>query len=742
MTANSKQPVYAEIAFPIPVRRTFIYRVPPSLADGIRCGCRVYAPFGPKKSLGYVVRLTDRLPPDIKEIKEIEQLVEDHPLFDEDLLKLLNWIADYYLCSLGEAMAAAYPFSPKMRPRFVNSVSLSPHILQIPDDLRGKKQRQILEYLLDRRDSIPLSELTAELEVSHASVKSLERKGYVLVEKTEYLREPFFLDNEESKPIPILTQEQEDALGAIIGSLKRRERKTYLTHGVTGSGKTEVYLQAIDFILKQGQSALVLIPEISLTPQTMGRFRARFGKEVGILHSALGQGERFDEWQMVCNGRRRVVVGTRSAVFAPLKNLGLVIVDEEHESSYKQHDPAPRYNGRDVAVFRAWMSGAVAVLGSATPSVESYYNVGNGKYTLLTMTKRVADRPLPHVRVVDMRGRAQDQQILSNELQSALIERRERGEQTILFLNRRGFATSLACRKCGHVLVCPHCSVALVFHRSINRLLCHHCDYREIPPTHCEKCKEALINHQGYGTERVVAAVEKIAPGARIARLDRDTTREKGQHDRLLAPFRTGDVDILVGTQMIAKGLDFPGVTLVGVINADYALSLPDFRAAERTFCLLTQVAGRSGRGDVHGEVIVQTCCPDNYAVSLALRQDYLAFFKREIRFRQVMTMPPVTRLVLWRVEAHIETQARGLAWDVYRLAYDLVRGCEDVSLFPPIEAPLYRLRDHYRWQVAMKTRDYRAFRPILESDALQKILTTRRHGIRVVQDVDPIDML
>ncbi|MFH1738331.1 MAG: primosomal protein N' [bacterium] len=737
--------VYAEVAFPIPLRQTFTYLVPPRFAGRICGGCRVYAPFGPRRALGYVVRLAGSPPEGVGEIKELGELIDDQPLFDESLMRLLNWVSEYYLCSLGEAMSAAYPFSPKVRPRFASAVQLVPEIArtgEIPTEIRGKQQRRVLEYLLAQGEPVLLSELLNELGVTSSPIKALEERNFVVLKKIEHLREPAFLEDAESKEIPTLTNQQEQVLDQVLDSLEKRENRTYLLHGVTGSGKTEVYLRAIASVLKQGRSALVLIPEISLTPQTMRRFRARFGKQVGILHSALGQGERFDEWQLASSGQKRVVVGTRSAVFAPLKDLGLVVVDEEHEHSYKQSDPAPRYNGRDVAVFRARMAGAVTVLGSATPAVESYYNARTGKYSLLNLPDRVADRSLPTIRLIDMRGRIQNEQILSQELRTALLERRERGEQSILFLNRRGFATSMACRKCGHVVVCPHCSVALVYHRSAGQLLCHHCEYRQPPPTQCESCHENFIQQQGFGTERVVEEVEKLIAGVRIARLDRDATRAKGQHDRLLAPFRTGEVDILVGTQMIAKGLDFPGVTLVGVINADYALSLPDFRSAERTFCLLTQVAGRSGRGDIPGEVIVQTCCPNHYAVSLALKQDYVSFYQREIRFRQVVTLPPLTRLVLWRVEAQTESQARGVAWELYRLVHDLLRGVEDVSLFPPIEAPLYRIRDYYRWHVAMKARDYRAFRPILESEEIQKTLTTRRQGLKIVQDVDPIDML
>jgi len=745
VSTEPKFPGYAEIAFPIPLRKNFTYSIPGRLAGRIAPGCRVYAPLGKRNALGYVVCLKDKPPDNVTEIKPVDELLDEYPLFDQELMKLLVWVADYYLCSLGEAMSAAYPFSPKMKPKQIHAVELFPQLRsanELPPDIRSPKQRGVLETLRTHNTPVSLQELINQLEISASVVKSLEKKGLVVIRQIEEAREPQFEISEESTQVIRLNEEQDTVLSEILAAISQGKRKTFLLHGVTGSGKTEVYLRAIAAVLERGKSALVLIPEIALTPQTMGRFRARLGEQVGILHSGLGQGERFDEWQRARRGERRVIVGTRSAVFAPVRNLGLVIVDEEHESSYKQHDPSPRYSGRDVAVYRAWMSGGVAILGSATPSVESFYNGRLGKYHVLTMYRRVAERPLPTVHVIDMRGRTHSEQILSSELQCALQERRERNEQAILFLNRRGFATSMACRNCGHVVSCPRCSVALVYHKSMGQLLCHHCEYRQRPPNRCPSCHENFIQQQGFGTERVVQAVAECLPGVRIARLDQDVTRGKSRHESVLTPFRVGKVDVLVGTQMVAKGLDFPGVTLVGVINADYALSLPDFRAGERTFCLLTQVAGRSGRGGVPGEVFVQTCCPDNYAVAFALKQDYVAFYEREIRFRRVLSMPPITRLVLWRIEARIESQARGVAWDLYRLVEAQVRARNGVFLFPPVEAPLYRLREHYRWQVAMKATDYRAFRPILESDDIQKLLATRREGLRVVQDVDPLDML
>ncbi|MGC9329399.1 MAG: replication restart helicase PriA, partial [Candidatus Hinthialibacter sp.] len=629
-----------------------------------------------------------------------------------ELFQFLRWTADYYLCSLGETLSAAYPFAVQVRPRMVKVVMLDDRIQstgQVPDDIRLENQRRVVEFLINRKALLSPSDIVREVGVSSSTIKTLEKNGWLKIESRESQRIPVFSQSEPSASTFSLTEEQTSAIGAIHQALQQKQFKTILLHGVTGSGKTEVYLRAIETCLQMGKSALVLIPEISLTPQTMDRFRSRFGGEVGILHSALGQGERYDEWRLTKQGKRRIVVGTRSAIFAPLQNLGILIVDEEHDGSYKQSDPSPRYHARDLAVTRAHMAGFVCLLGSATPSTESYYNTQIKKYHRIQLKKRVSPHGLPNVQLIDMRGRSEEEEILSVELQSALCDRVQKKQQSILFLNRRGFATTLSCSQCGHVITCPHCSVAMVYHRRQNLLICHHCDARTPLPETCPECQEKFIRQQGFGTERIVHELEEKMPGARVVRLDRDTTRKKGDHDRLLTPFRKGEADILVGTQMIAKGLDFPNVTLVGVINADYALSLPDFRASERTFFLLTQVAGRAGRGRRPGDVVIQTYCPDHYSVQLAIKQNYEAFYEKEIRYRRLIGFPPFTRIVLWRIEAAGEETARGRAWELYSILTEGLRGQTGVTLLPPVEAPLYRLRDYYRWQVALKSRDYRA---------------------------------
>ena len=743
MKSNAR---YVEAAFPIPIRQEFTYRIPDSLLDETEPGRRIYAPFGKReKSLGFAVRLRDTPPKGITDIKPIESVLDDQPVFSQELFQFLQWVSDYYLTSLGETLSAAYPFSPAIRPRTIKVVLLNEEICGnrvVPEHVKGEKQRRALEYLIHHKTPLSPSDLAQKAGVSSATINTLKKNGFIHFDSREAIEEAVNPIAELNIPSFALTDEQQYALAIIQEAFEQPSPKPILIYGITGSGKTEIYLRAIEQCLQRGQSALALIPEIALTPQTIERFRSRFGDVTGILHSGIGQGERYNEWRLARQGKRRIIVGARSAVFAPLENPGLIIVDEEHESSYKQSDPSPRYNGRDLAVVRAKMAGAVCLLGSATPAIESAYNVQTKKYKEIRLTKRISKHGLPNVNLVDMRGRGEEEEVLARELQDALWEVYERKRQSILFLNRRGFATSLSCKKCGHILDCKHCSVALVYHKSRDQLVCHHCDYRASLPNHCPSCKERFIRQRGFGTERVVETVKELLPNARVIRLDRDTTQRKGEHERLLNQFKQGQADVMVGTQMIAKGLDFPNVTLVGIINADYALSLPDFRAAERTFTLLTQVAGRAGRGEYAGAVFVQSHCPDHYSIQLALHQRYELFYEREIRYRKLISFPPFSRLVLWRIEGTNEGHTRGRAWELYKTLSDGLSAANDVILLPPVEAPLYRLRDHYRWQVALKCRNHRSFRPVLNSESVQKILHTRHKGLRVIQDIDPWDML
>ena len=520
-----------------------------------------------------------------------------------------------------------------------------------------------------------------------------------------------------------------------------------MLHGVTGSGKTEVYLQAIAHALEQGKGAIVLVPEISLTPQTVERFKARFSHGplqtlVAVLHSHLSSGERHDEWHKIRQGRARIVIGARSAVFAPVEPLGLVIVDEEHEHSYKQEE-APRYNARDLAVVRGKQEGAVVVLGSATPCMESYYNVQRKKYLLLSLTERADEKNMPIVRIVDMRNassKGKGTSIFSPQLHEAILQRLEKKEQVMLFLNRRGWSSSLQCPECGFVAECPNCSVSLTYHRSAQKLMCHICGHIDSAPSKCpeQNCGSASIRYSGLGTEKVEAALDKNFPTARVKRMDSDTLKRKEDYRRILGDFRSGKIDILVGTQMIAKGLHFPNVTLVGIIHADLSLHIPDFRAGERTFQLLTQVAGRAGRGDVEGEVYVQSFTPFHPAIQYARRHDYIGFYDQEIEFRQELHYPPVGRVALLTLRGRSEDRVRFFA-DHLRKEMDLLAiQLGDIVVAGPAPAPLLRAENFYRYQIMIRTPRM----PQLSRQLSTKFDSLKiPEDLRLIIDIDPVSL-
>ncbi|HEY1170914.1 MAG TPA: primosomal protein N' [Verrucomicrobiae bacterium] len=523
---------------------------------------------------------------------------------------------------------------------------------------------------------------------------------------------------------------------------------TFLLHGVTGSGKTEVYLQALAHTLEQGKGAIVLVPEISLTPQTVERFKARFSSGkcqtlVAVLHSHLSSGERHDEWHKIRQGRARIVIGARSAIFAPVDPLGLIIVDEEHEYSYKQEE-APRYHARDVAVYRGQMEGAVVVLGSATPSMESYYNVKRGKYQLLEMPTRADDKKMPIVRVIDMRSEAKKEKgipIFSNRLKEAMHQRLEKKEQTILFLNRRGYSSSLQCPKCGYVAQCPHCSVSLTYHRRAQELRCHICGHFAPAPARCpnNECRDPAIRYAGLGTEKVEETLGKLFPNASIRRMDSDTLKRKEDYRTILGEFRRGKIDILVGTQMIAKGLHFPNVTLVGIIYADLGLHLADFRAGERTFQLLTQVSGRAGRGDVEGEVVVQAFTPFHPAIQYARRHDYIGFYEQEIEFREQLKYPPLSRVALLTMKGRNEDKVQFSADHLRKQLETKFKGWSDLVIAGPAPAPLARAETFYRYQIMLRTKAMSKL-----SKMLAEMLENQEwpDDITVAVDIDPVDLI
>jgi primosomal protein N' (replication factor Y) (superfamily II helicase) len=609
----------------------------------------------------------------------------------------------------------------------------------VPAVRLGPRQREALDVLAGSPDGLDTSELEAR-GLTAATLKRLAGLGLVAIDRRRVERDPFGAGAampERARLRFDLTPEQTGAFEKLRALAEACAFHTVLLHGVTGSGKTELYLRLAEDVRSHGRGVLILVPEIALTPAVAAAFRVTFGERVAIQHSGLSDGERHDQWQRIRRGDVDVVVGTRSAVFAPVHDLGLVVVDEEHDGSYKQEE-SPRYHGRDVAVMRGRQAGALVVLGSATPSMESYHNARSGRYTLIALARRVLDRPMADVRIVDMRQEYADagpDVVLSAALTSALEERMARHEQAIVLLNRRGYATSIFCRQCASTLECPNCSVSLTVHRAIRRARCHYCNYSMGLPKTCANCAGPYLEQIGFGTERVEAAVLEALPGARVARVDRDTIRRRGAIVDLLARFAAGELDVLVGTQMIAKGHDFPRVTLVGVVSADVGLGHADFRAAERTFQLLTQVAGRAGRGEITGEAYVQTIYPKHYSIRHACRQDYVAFFDDELRFRQGMRYPPAVAMINVVVKA--KSQQAAMA-DAGELAAALRRGGEPYRVLGPAQAPLSRLKGEHRAQLFLKGTHRTVMR-----ESLQKILADRPEiRRRTIVDVDPMSVL
>ena len=794
----------ARVSLEIALRREFDYSIPPELAAKVDVGSRVQVPFGARKILGVVTAVAEES--GHANLKPILKVIGAQTLVTAKVLKLARWIGEYYCCAPEIALKSVLPEAVRKedaswRERLlVRVLPVSGEFPKLP-----KRQQDVWNIVEERRE-ILLSELVELAATTAATVRKLEDRGLISItsevsERDPYAREIILA----SQPI-LVNPAQAAALEKIKAAMGGRDAcsvmrekpaaveddssrithhasHTFLLHGVTGSGKTEIYLQAIAHALEQGKGAIVLVPEIALTPQTVERFKARFSSGklqtlVAVLHSHLSAGERHDEWHKIRQGRARIVIGARSAIFAPVEPLGLIIVDEEHEHTYKQEE-APRYHARDVAVMRGQMENAVVVLGSATPSMESYSNCKKGKFTLLDLPERVDDQKLPLVRVVDMRQAMHKEKgppLFSPQLKEAITQRLERGEQTILFLNRRGYSTSLQCPKCGYVAECPNCSVSLTYHRSEQKLACHICGHNERVPNVCPepKCKNPAIRFAGTGTQKVEEVLAKLFPQARVKRMDADTMKRKDDYRNVLGDFRTGKIDILVGTQMIAKGLHFPNVTLVGIIYADSALHQPDFRAGERTFQLLTQVAGRAGRGDVEGEVFVQAFTPFHPAIQYARRHDFVGFYEQEIEFREQLQYPPASRVALLTLKGRNEEKVKFSAEHLKRElekalgsaavpAAVVSTPADDAELFGeetkssppragappknlfrdliiagPAPAPLLRAENFYRYQIMLRTRAMSAL-----SRELARIIQALKlpEDVSLVVDIDPVSL-
>ena len=615
---------------------------------------------------------------------------------------------------------------------------------------RARRQADAYQALAGSGGTVELAHLTGQAGFSRGVIRGLEEKGLALVEDREVERDPFagIPTGEDQAHTP--TDRQNDVIRTLASAFDAGPKEPFLLHGVTGSGKTLVYIELLNHVLAQGKGAIVLVPEISLTPQTVARFRARFGDQVAVLHSALSDGERFDAWRQLRSGRRRIAVGARSALFAPVSDLGVIVVDEEHDGSYKQSE-SPRYQARDMAVVRSAQEGALCVLGSATPALESWHNVERGKFRLVSLPDRVGGGRLPPVRLIDLRearkeskeksgARSEAGLVLTAPLVEAMRDRLRRGEQTILLLNRRGYSSFVQCRECGDVEVCPSCSISLTYHRGKSRLVCHHCRHEQPAPERCPRCGSTDLSFRGLGTEQVERVVAETFPEARLARMDVDTTSGKWSHHEILGRVERGEVDILLGTQMIAKGLDFPRVTLVGVVNADVGMHLPDFRATERTFQLLSQVAGRAGRGELGGDVLIQTALPEHYAIQAALGHDYVGFAARELNERRHPAYPPMVRLVNVVVSSPTPEDAAGNAEAAARWLRTHVVPGAPVDLIGPAPSPIERLHGRWRWHFLLRSASVKALGTAARR--LQSEFRTRGRDVRIVIDRDPSALL
>lgn len=664
------QPFLIDVALALPSTHTFQYSVPEALRDKVFMGKQVGVRVRSRLVAGYVVGFSEKK--EVEEIKEIESAVDGAPVLTKEFLALARWMSEHYFCSWGQAIEAGLP--------------------------------------------------------------ALFRKGKFLV-RTRSAKATRGAESVDPHDLE-LTAEQSSAFKKILPKITSRQSATFLIHGITGSGKTEIYMHLIRETLKRGRGAIVLVPEISLTPQTVDRFYSRFGEGVALMHSRLSVGRRLDEWNRIRSHQARVVVGARSAIFSPVPDLGLIVIDEEHDTSYKQEE-TPRYQTREVAQKRAEIERAVLVLGSATPSLESYFQSETGKVERLCLSERIEQRPLPAVQIVDMRRQAQAEKrerVYSSPLEEAIRSSLARKEQVILLLNRRGFSTYLHCAACGYVATCDYCRISLAYHTDKASCFCHVCHFRTVPPRICPACQKHTIHYFGIGTQKVESEARRLFSGACIARMDRDSTTKKDAHETLLRAFKRKDIDILIGTQMIAKGHDFPNVSLIGVISADTALHLPDFRSAERTFGLLTQVAGRAGRGDIPGKVVIQTCVPGHYAITSAKTHNYGEFYAKEIVFRKELEMPPFTSLarivVSGRAEKEVVQQILLLA-KAFQTAVSVGRGFKTMGPAPALSS---KEKGNFRWNLYVKGPDSAALIVFLRG----VLSTFKKTGVTLTVDIDP----
>jgi primosomal protein N' (replication factor Y) (superfamily II helicase) len=710
-----------DVALPLPLFRSFTYEVDDADASRARVGMRAVVPFRAKKLLGVILG-----PGEARAgvtIKRAHQLPDDGPVVAESLVSLARWMSEYYVVPIGLVLRTILPValtgvadptpSRKTRRVLVLRGGLESLIERDRIFARAPKQRALYEFAEGLGGRVPIEKVRDQLHVSDAVIAGLVERGYATIETEVLSRDPFALRGGSPPAKHTPTPAQRAAIEALAATPPGH---VTLLHGITGSGKTLVYLELLKRVVNErGQTAIVLVPEIALTPQTVDRFRAVFGDDVAVLHSALSDGERYDAWLALQRGERRIAVGARSAIFAPLDRLGAIIIDEEHETSYKQGE-APRYHAREVAIIRAKAEGAIVVLGSATPSLESWTNAKDDKYSLIRLPDRVGGGKLPRVEIVDRRQALKQalgeqpldsfQLVIGDALERAIDARLKKGEQSILLLNRRGYASFIQCNACGFVATCPNCSISLTYHRTTERLICHYCLHEEGLPRTCPRCAGTIIRQRGLGTQQVERLLNERYASARIARMDVDTTSGKWAHAEILDRVGAGEVDILLGTQMIAKGLDFPNVTLVGVVDADVGINLPDFRASERCFQLLSQVAGRAGRGPKGGEVLIQTRVPNHHAVQCAVKHDYEKFVADEITGRIAPVYPPFVRLANVVFSGTTEAAVARLAesGDAWIRELIVKRKLSGLSVVGPAPCPIERIKNRWRWHVLVKS--------------------------------------
>lgn len=719
--------------------RTFQYKIPETLKQALVVGMQVVVPFGKGKRTikGYVVELTDEAEYDVSKLKDVIAICENSVPIESHLITLAAWMKKNYGGTTNQALKTVIPIKQKTVMKEKRTVCLNISKEEAEEKLlefnrkHSVARARLLEALI-RDGELPYEVVTQKLNVTLSVIRALEQLGILTLKSEEMYRNPVKEQDVETYRLS-LNESQQAAVDTVVKDFDEEIYRTYLLHGVTGSGKTEVYMELISHVIEKGKQAIVLIPEIALTYQTLMRFYRRFGNRVSILNSRLSAGERYDQMLRAKRGEIDVMIGPRSALFTPFSNIGIIIIDEEHESSYKS-ETVPRYHARETAIARAKMVGASVILGSATPSVESYANALSGKYGLLRMKERISKKPLPTAYTIDLRTELKEgnRSILSRKLQELMEERLQKKEQIMLFINRRGMSGFVSCRACGHVIKCPHCDVSLSLHNN-GKMVCHYCGYEQAQVTLCPECGSRYISAFKAGTQKIEMIVKKRFPQASVLRMDADTTKNKDGHEKILAAFANKEADILIGTQMIVKGHDFPNVTLVGVLAADLSLYVNDYRAAERTFQLLTQAAGRAGRGDKPGEVVIQTYQPNHYSVVNAANQDYEAFFEHEMEYRKMLCYPPVWHMLVVLVAAKEEERAFALAKQLKQLAVQ--KKDEDLFAVGPADAAVARVNDVYKKVLYLKHKDYDAL--VLVKDNMEQFLNKNGKNDDIVVQFD-----